>query len=514
MTDRRLALVVDLGTSGLKVGVSDLRGHVLWSESHELTTDFGTDGAAVQDAGDWWSRIAASSRAAMASRAFDPKDVVAVGVTGQWASTVPTRVDGTPAGPCLLWLDTRGGPLVRKRLGGPVAGYDPRKLFSFIRASGGVPSLDGADPMGHRLFIVDALPAVERDTAWFLEPVDHLTFRMTGVPSATAASMTGSWLVNIRRGPGTEYQKSLVTLAGADATRLPPLTALLRTVGTVTPSAAEQLGLVGRPAVITGLPDAHTSALGAGATADHAAHLALSTTSWISCHIKKKKTDAQEQMATIPGVFNDRYLVANNHETSGRSLAWFREVFTEGRSKPTYDELTALAAISPAGSGDVIFTPWLAGERSPVADKAARGGFHNISLTSTRADMVRAVLEGVAYNNRWLHEAVEGFVGRRLDSLRIVGGGAVSDLWCQIHADVMDRVIEQVEHPLDAGLRGAALACGLALGDINRSEVDDLVSVAATFRPNPANRAPYDRLFAEYPGIYKTQKPMFRRLNR
>ncbi|MFN8640415.1 MAG: FGGY-family carbohydrate kinase [Candidatus Binatia bacterium] len=112
----------------------------------------------------------------------------------------------------------------------------------------------------------------------------------------------------------------------------------------------------------------------------------------------------------------------------------------------------------------MLFTPWLAGERSPVTDRRARGGFHNLSLATTRADLVRAVLEGVAYNNRWLHEAVERFAGRRLDPIRIIGGGALSDLWCQIHADVMDRTIERPAEPLRANLRGAALLAALALG--------------------------------------------------
>ena len=118
----------------------------------------------------------------------------------------------------------------------------------------------------------------------------------------------------------------------------------------------------------------------------------------------------------------------------------------------------------PAGSGDVLFTPWLAGERSPVDDRNARGGFHNLSLGTTRAHLVRAVLEGVAYNSRWLHEAVERFAKRRLDPVRVIGGGATSDLWCQIHADVMGRTIERVAEPLHANLRGAALFAGAGAG--------------------------------------------------
>jgi xylulokinase len=161
----------------------------------------------------------------------------------------------------------------------------------------------------------------------------------------------------------------------------------------------------------------------------------------------------------------------------------------------------------------VIFTPWLAGERSPVDDRSARGGFHNLSLETGRAAIIRAVLEGVAYNNRWLHEAVEHFTGRRLDPVRVFGGGAQSDLWCQIHADVMDRTIERLADPVHANLRGAAILAGLALGEVDPAAAGDLAPVGDTFRPDPARRAAYGRLYAEFPKLYRSQKGMFRRLN-
>jgi xylulokinase len=207
--------------------------------------------------------------------------------------------------------------------------------------------------------------------------------------------------------------------------------------------------------------------------------------------------------------------VADNHETGGRALEWVRDaLFGEVGDAVSYDELTALAAGAPPGSNGVLFTPWLAGERSPVDDRNARGGFHNLSLSSSRADMVRAVLEGVAYNSRWLHEAVERFAGRRLDPIRVVGGGASSPLWCQIHADVMDRTIERVAEPLHANLRGAALLAGMALGHIHRVQVRDLVPVAGVHRPQPGLRERYDHLYQAFPKLYRAQKPVFARLNR
>ena len=190
--------------------------------------------------------------------------------------------------------------------------------------------------------------------------------------------------------------------------------------------------------VVTGMPDLHTAALGTGAVEEGMAHTSISTTSWISLPVARKKTDAFHSIATIPGLDAHGYLVANNQEAAGLCLTWLRDALP-GVESLGFDELLELAASAAPGSGTVIFTPWIAGERSPVDDRNARGGWHNVSVHTTGSELVRAVLEGVAYNSRWLQHAVERFAHRRLDPLRIFGGGAQSDLWCQIYADVLDR---------------------------------------------------------------------------
>jgi xylulokinase len=159
----------------------------------------------------------------------------------------------------------------------------------------------------------------------------------------------------------------------------------------------------------------------------------------------------------------------------------------------------------------VVFTPWLTGERSPVDDRNARAGFHGIGGGSTRGHLTRAVLEGVALNATWLLGAAEKFVGSRLDDIRLVGGGARSDLWCQILADASDRSIVRVTDPWLAGLRGASLFAALTLGAVDRGEVRGLVPTDVPFRPDPRRRETYDALVRELPKLYAAQKGFFRR---
>jgi xylulokinase len=272
--------------------------------------------------------------------------------------------------------------------------------------------------------------------------------------------------------------------------------------------------------VVAGTPDLHSASVGAGTAADFQTHMAISTTTWISCPVPFKKTDIGTQIASVPGAGPDGYLLANNHDTSGACLQWLRDkviapddALSDGR-QPGFDAVVDLATNVPPGSNGVIFTPWLTGERSPIDDKTARAGFHNVGIETDRAALVRAVLEGVAYNARWLHDAVEKFVKQPLDPIRVFGGGAQSDLWCQIHADVMDRTIERLADPMHTGLRGAALLGGIALGDVDRANARDYAPVDATFTPDPATRKAYDALYAEFTQLYKAQKDMFHRLNR
>ncbi len=234
-----------------------------------------------------------------------------------------------------------------------------------------------------------------------------------------------------------------------------------------------------------------------------------------------KKTDLLHNQAALPSALPGRYFIVNEHETAGACLDHLIDdvLFADdalGTPRPddAYARVEALAEGVPAGANGVVYTPWLNGERTPVDDHTIRAGWQHVSLANTRADLVRATYEGVAFNSRWLLEAVEKFTKHRLDTLNFIGGGALSTLWCQIHADVLDRQINQMADPRQANVRGAALIASIALG---HARVDDLatdVPVERTFHPNPANRAIYDALFEQFTAMYKADKSIHAKLDR
>ncbi|HKZ70658.1 MAG TPA: FGGY-family carbohydrate kinase, partial [Anaerolineales bacterium] len=190
------------------------------------------------------------------------------------------------------------------------------------------------------------------------------------------------------------------------------------------------------------------------------------------------------------------------------------ELGTGAKPANVYRLFDQIAERTLAGSGKLIFTPWLYGERTPVENHTLRGGFFNQSLMTTREHMIRAVFEGVAFNSRWLLMYIEKFINQRIDSLNMIGGGANSDVWCQIHADVLNRKIRQVKDPIQANARGAAFLASVALGYMKFDDIPARTQIVRTYEPNPDNRKIYDELFAEFINIYKNNQKMFARLNR
>ncbi len=306
-------------------------------------------------------------------------------------------------------------------------------------------------------------------------------------------------------------------MVSLDRNLLPELRQSIDILGPLKKEVASELGLDEKVQVVMGTPDLQSAAIGSGAVRDHEAHLYVGTSSWLGCHVPYKKTDLLHNIASLPSAIPGRYF-----ETSGACLTFLKDnilfhkdqLMTEPEVSNIYEIFDEIAEGVPVGSGKVIFTPWLYGERTPVDDRTIRAGFYNLSLETTREHLIRAILEGVAYNTRWLLECVERFIGGRVDWANIIGGGAKSNVWCQVFADVLNRKIRQVRDPIHANTRGAAFIACVALGYLAFKEVPDRVDILHSYDPIPEHVRIYDELFKEYIQIYKRNRRMYARLNK
>ncbi len=513
----KYVLAIDLGTSGPKVGAVTLGGEVLAWAFEPTRLDLLPEGGAEQDPEDWWKAITVAAQTVMSR--VDPAKCSAIACTAQWSGTVPVGEDGRALGNAIIWMDSRGAGIISDRIGGPVRveGYDVRKAARWIRLTGGAPGKSGKDPIAHILWILENQPERYRATRVFLEPKDYLNLRMTGVTAAGFDSIALHWVTDNRDAGAVVYDDRLMAMAGLDPGKLPTLRPATEVVGELLPGPAADLGVAAGLPVVMGTPDLHSAAIGSGGVATNDAHLYLGTSSWLVCHVPYKKTDLFHNIASLPSALPGRWMVADEQETAGACLNYLARNLSLYSDEPGANisrRFDQVAAAVPAGSNGVMFTPWLFGERTPVEDAYVRSGFFNQSLATTRQDMVRAVFEGVALNSRWLLKYVEKFTGGRIDGIRMVGGGANSPVWCQIHADVLGRTVHRMEDPILVNVKGAAMLAAVSMGWLGVDEISGRIAVAETCSPDPDNVEMFDDRFGEFVNIYKANRGIHRRLNR
>ena len=381
--------------------------------------------------------------------------------------------------------------------------------------------MTGKDPAGHMLFIRDTQPELYARTYKFLNVLDYLNLRLTGRFVATFDSILTSWVTDNRDPDSVHYNTGLISTLGLDPAKLPELVTCSEVIGTLKKDVVETLGLRDDVKVVAGSIDNTAAAIGSGAVDDFATHLYIGTSSWMAAHVPFKKTDVLASLASVPCAVPGRYLLTALQATAGGNLTYLRdqilyhkdELLQEADVPDIFKVLDKIAARVPAGANGVIYTPWIWGERAPIDDKTVRAGLYNLSLHNSREDIIRAFLEGVAFNTRWLLKPVEKFLGQKVESINIVGGGAQSGVWCQIFADVMNVEINQVADPIYANARGAAWIAAVGLGEIAFSDVPGMVKIEKVCTPQGENRGLYDERFKVFREIYKQMSPVYKKLN-
>ena len=500
-----------------------VRGRVVAWEFESVETLLFPNGGAEQDPHAWWAAFLRVARWLVGREIVAPQQIVAICCSTQGECTVPVDADGQPLMNAILWMDSRGAEHLKAITAGliNVAGYHPLRLWRWIRLTGGAPSLAGKDPAAHMLYIKHERPDVYARTYKFLNALDYLNFRLTGRFVATYDSILTSWVTDNRDPSNVHYSDTLLRGCGIAPDKFPEIVKCTDVLGTLRPEVALALGLGKDVAVVAGAIDNTAAAIGAGAVEDYAAHLYIGTSSWLAAHVPFKKTDILSALASVPCAVPGRYLLTALQTTAGGNLTFLRdkilyhkdELLQEEEVPDVYKLMDRIAARTPAGSNGVLYTPWIYGERAPVEDSAVRATIFNLSLENSRADIIRAVLEGVALNTRWLLQPFEKFLGRSLECINIVGGGANSSVWCQIFADVLQRPVRQVKDPIQANVRGAAFIAGVGLGIVSYADVPACTEYERDYQPTPAHRAVYDTAFREFVNIYRQNKAIYRRLN-
>jgi xylulokinase len=519
----KYVLAIDLGSGGPKVGLVDQQGTVKASGFSHTTLYFLPNGGVEQNPNDWWQAISTTAKKVIQQSGVSPEEIVAVAVTSQWSVIVAVDEQGEALMNAISWLDTRGAPYNRQLAQGfpNIEGYQLYKLIKCINLAGGPPTLSGVDSMGHILFIKNEKPDIYRKTYKFLEPLDYINLRLTGKFAATQNSVFAYLMTDNRKLDQDHWDPWLLKMTGIDEAKLPDILPLTGILGPVLPSIAAEWGLSPLTQVVMGANDNSTSAIGAGAIIDFEAAAVMGTSGHLAMHLPFKKTDVIHSITTMPSALKGRYLFYGDLGNTGKVLdsylnnfVYAPDAFSCGDPKQDkYALASQMAADVPAGSEGVLFLPWLNGSYSPSEDLTARGAFLNLSNKSNRAHMTRAVFEGIAMNWRWLRDPVEKLIGRKFEYWRLTGGGALSDVWAQIMADVVGLPMHRQADPRNNNIFGVAFLAFHNLGLVELEDIPKRIKFSQIFEPQEKNRPVYDRLYKQFQASFKNLKPITHALN-
>lgn len=491
-------LAVDLGSSGLKVAVVDREGRVVGAADATLSTVFLPGGGAEQDPEVWWQELGACTRSAVAAASVSPVEVEAVAVTSQYMSIVAIDASGCPLMNAVMWMDSRGARHHR---------LDPEAAPLFLERHGLAPFGFG-DPV-HVALIREEHPDVYAAAAAFVEPVDYLNARMTGRIAATQTTAMPLMTVDNRTHGATVHDADLVAHTGIDPAKLPSLIPFDEVVGPLTSAAAEHLGLATATVVVTGTIDSITSGVGCGVIDSTTGAVIIGTTTVLVTNINRKDADYDHDLVGVPSPLPGRWFVMAENGVGGRALeVWLRI------ARDTFDDAERDAASVAIGANGVLFLPWLSGSVAPSSDGRTRGGFVNMGLSTTRADMSRAVYEGVALNAAWLLPHVEAISGTMWPSVRFGGGGATSPFWAQLLADALGKPVDRLSDPQTTNARGAAFLALAQLGHITIDDIPRLIDVAQVHEPDTDAHQLYEARLGHFIDFHERAKPFYAAINR
>ena len=527
-------LAYDIGTTGAKTCLFRLDKTLNLVDSEILGYPLITtpDGGAEQRADDFWQAICRGTRAVLARSGVHKSRVAALSFCCQMQALILVDKKGVPVRHPMGYMDGRARTVFRKKFasGFPkIEGLNAAKLLPSLLITGGA-AATAKDPLWKYHWVRTHEPENFNRAYKWLDVRDYLALRCTGNFAMTRDGAHVTFIYDTR--PGREgWSKRLCRMFDVDPSHLPRVESSLDRSGDLTRAAASDLCLEKGTPVFAGGGDITLIPLGSGCTELYDTHIYAGTSGWVVANVNKRMVDVSNFIASISGAVPGFYNYVAEQETSGLCLQWVKDHLAldeigvylkepdadEGNGRDDnrlYDLMNEKVGEIPPGSGGLIFTPWLHGNRSPKEDPLARGMFFNIGLNTGKRAMIRSVLEGMAFHKRWMLEAVEKRVPRQ-EALRFVGGGAKSGALCQILADVTGHEIQVPEDPQNAGAAGAAMICALGLKAISSvQEAGKLIRIRSAYSPDPDSSKIYDEMFPVFKRLYQTNKKLFWRLNR
>lgn len=503
----KLLLGIDIGTSACKVAVFDLDGRVVAQSTKAYKVYYPAADCVEQNPVEWWDGVCDAFQEILLSSKINTKQIAGIGIDGQSWSAIPVDKKGNVLYNTPIWMDTRSSDIAKKVV--EQVGFE--KIFS-ISGNGFEPTYSTPKI----LWFKETMPEVYKNAHMFLQSNSYIAYKLTGNFTQELSQGYGVHAFNIKTG---KWDDSFCDELGIAREKLPEIFPCHQVIGEVTREAAEATGLVQGIPVVAGGLDACCGTLGAGVIDIGQTQEQGGQAGGMSICLNEPKAHPKLILSfhVIPGL----WLLQGGTVGGGGSIKWFNQEL--GGFEAELEKKTGVSAfkimddeaeaISP-GSEGLIYLPYMAGERSPIWDKNAKGVFFGLGYNKSRAHMIRAVLEGCAYALAHNLKTAEE-IGVKVDVLNAMGGAANSKLWTQIKADVTGKVIKIPASDMATTL-GAAILAGVGTGQYKsfKEAVDRTVKITRTHEPNMKNHEIYKKYYELYLEIYDNLKETMLKVSR
>lgn len=488
-------LGIDIGTSNIKAVLITPDGDIIGEAQTHYETSFPQAGWAEQNPDDWWQGTVTVVRQVIQKSGKNPREIAGIGVSGQGCAVTLIDKAGAVIRPAIIWMDSRSEPQCEVM----------RQCCAddLLRINGKSPAPYNADPV---LMWLKAHESESLSRARYsLTSTSYINYRLTGEVVMNTSDASILFAFDLARG---DWSDDLIERFGLPRHLYPPVVPCETIIGTLQASVADELGLPADIPVIAGGEDTSSAGLAIGVARPGEALLSLGTAGTI--YVVQDAPNVCADLLAFAHVLSGQVLLGGSLVAVGGALNWFQKTTSPGLS---HADFVALAAESEAGAGGLLFLPYLSGELQPINDGNARGVFFGLSMSTTRAQMIRAVLEGTAFAIAHNIQIASQY-GTPITEIRAVGGPSRSALWCQIIADITGYPVSALSENAGAPL-GDALLAGAGVGLI-----DDLARTAKAssgrpriYEPDQTYRARYDTMLEIYTGLYPKLASSFARLH-
>lgn len=497
-------LAHDLGTSGNKATLFTTEGKLVKSAVYAYDTNYYNNNWAEQDSDKWWLAVCATTKEVL--KGIDKTLVAAVSFSGQMMGCLCVDRNGKPLRTSIIWADQRAvkeAAFVSERI----------ENQRYYRITGH--RISPSYSLQKFLWIKGNQPEIYENTYKMLNAKDFIIFKLTGRFVTDYSDASGTCILNLNT---YKWSEELIGMAGIDGDKLPELKYSTDVIGGVSDEAAMETGLaVGTP-VVCGGGDGVCASVGAGSVKEGLAYSILGSSSWISLTTEKPIYDDQMRTFNFAHIIPGYVAPCGTMQAAGVSYSWLKNQICTSEVQEAeklgispYELINREIEKSPAGANGLIFLPYLLGERSPRWNPNARGSFIGLTVAHKREDMLRSVLEGVAFNLNVILDIFRQHCA--IHELAVIGGGAKGRVWRQIMADVFNARILKPNHLEEATSMGAAVTGGVGAGIFKDFEViGKFIQIDEVQEPIEANQTRYGRMAPVFDQCYNSLVDVYEKL--